>query len=150
TFEGQSRVDVLDTATGKTTTLPDRLWRADAPSPYAWLETLAWSPDGKRLAFNAAFDAYPAEVVLTEWQDGKPLSTLLKRPDGVSIRGYGTPLLWSGNEQLLYLGEQKAQVALRSVTVREGKSVEDAVLTPGDRVVTLFSFTNGGVAVYGT
>src|SRR5262249_58222587 len=93
TYEGRSRVQILDVAAGKVETLPDKLWRADAPSPYAWLETLAWSPDGARLAFGAEFDAYPAEVAVTAWTDGKPTSTLLPRK-GFSIRGYGTPLQW--------------------------------------------------------
>src|SRR5205823_2421709 len=55
-------------------------------------------------------------------------------------------------DQLLYLGEQRAQVALRSATVRGGRTTEDAVLTPGDRVVSLFAVADNqqSVAVFGT
>src|SRR6185437_9971352 len=42
TFEGRSRIDILEVEGGKVHTLPDKLWRADAPSPYAWLDNLAW------------------------------------------------------------------------------------------------------------
>jgi dipeptidyl aminopeptidase/acylaminoacyl peptidase len=111
TFEGRSRIDVWEADGGKLTTLPDRLWRADAPSPFAWLEGLAWSPDRRRLAFNAVFDAYPAEVIVTEWQDGEPHSARLDR-GGVSVRGYGTPLLWRTSNVLCYLAEEKAHVRL--------------------------------------
>src|SRR5262249_17478444 len=40
-FEGKSRVDIWEN--GKITTLADKVWRAGAPSPYAWLEHLAWA-----------------------------------------------------------------------------------------------------------
>src|SRR5208283_740316 len=42
-FEGQSRIDVWEA--GKILTLADEVWRKKAPSPYAWLEKLAWSND---------------------------------------------------------------------------------------------------------
>ena len=42
-FEGQSRVDVWDAATGKITTIPEDTYRKNMPSPYAWLEKIAWA-----------------------------------------------------------------------------------------------------------
>src|SRR5262249_8427175 len=62
--EGESRVDIWERepgaqATGKVTTPPTDIYRAKAASPHAWLESLAWSPDGMRFAFCAIFDAYP-------------------------------------------------------------------------------------------
>src|SRR5262249_14102593 len=40
--EGWSRLDIYDATTKEVTSPPDKLWRADAPSPYGWLENLAW------------------------------------------------------------------------------------------------------------
>jgi dipeptidyl aminopeptidase/acylaminoacyl peptidase len=108
-FEGQSRVDVVNPGSGKVDTLPDKLWRADAPSPYGWLENLAWAPDSRLLAFNVIFDGYPAEVILANEAGGTWSTSRLKRPAGVSIRGYGTPLAWAG-DTLLFLGEARARV----------------------------------------
>jgi dipeptidyl aminopeptidase/acylaminoacyl peptidase len=113
-FEGQSRVEVHDTQTGKTAVLPDRPFRADAPSPYAWLEHLAWAPSGRMLAFNSVFDGHPAEIIVgrfeESWQTWK-----MRRPEGVHVRGYGSPLAWSsslGEPALYFLGERAGVVSL--------------------------------------
>jgi dipeptidyl aminopeptidase/acylaminoacyl peptidase len=140
TYEGRSRVQVLDVASDKVETLPDKLWRADAPSPYAWLEALAWSPDGKRLAFNAVFDAYPAEVVVTEWEAGRPVSHLLPR-GGVTLRGYGTPLQWRTPTELCYLSEEKCRVRLAEKSYGGEAKTWDL---GGEVVVSGFSFDAAG------
>ena len=62
--EGKSRVDVLEldatgVATGEPKMLPDKLYRADAPSPYGWVENLAWADDSRALAWTVDFDGYP-------------------------------------------------------------------------------------------
>src|SRR5262249_47647976 len=103
-FEGPSRVESVDIQNPVTDNLPDKLWRADAASPYGWLEMLAWSADSNRLAFNIAFDAYPAEIIVAEWDGpGAPRTARLKRPEGLSIRGYGSPLAWHGKADLLFI-----------------------------------------------
>jgi dipeptidyl aminopeptidase/acylaminoacyl peptidase len=144
-FEGRSRVDVFDAATKKLTTLPDKVFRAEAPSPYGWLEDLAWSPDGKALAFNVIFDAYPAEVIVARWDKEAPAVFKLPRPDGVSLRGYGSPLAWRSDGALGFLGEAKARVRLWCARdVRPGVQPSYEVLTPGDVVVYGFSFARSG------
>lgn len=145
-FEGRSRVDVHDAATGKITTLPDKVWRADAPSPYGWLEHLAWAGHGKALAFNVIFDAYPAEVVVTEWGDAGPASFLLPRPDGVHVKGYGSPLQWRGKESdLCFLGEAKGRVRLYCAgDLTKDRKPAFELLTPGDVVVESFHFNEAG------
>jgi dipeptidyl aminopeptidase/acylaminoacyl peptidase len=140
TFEGRSRIDILDTDSGEARTLPDRLWRADAPSPYAWLEALAWSPDGKRLAFNAIFDAYPTEIIVTEWREGEPKSVRLDR-GGRSVRGYGTPLQWRTPTRLCWLAEEKARVWLAENVFGDG---EPAQWKRKDAVVSAFSCDASG------
>jgi dipeptidyl aminopeptidase/acylaminoacyl peptidase len=137
-FEGQSRVDVYDAATGKITPVPDAVFRSNAPSPWGWLENLAWSPDGDMLAFNVIFDGYPAEVIVAHWQGADaPSVHALKRPPGIHVRGYGSPLQWRATgHDLCYLGEEKGRVRLYCAHVVDGsRAAAHDVLTPGDVVV---------------
>lgn len=141
-FEGRSRVEVFDVGSGKVIALPDKVYRADAPSPYGWLERLAWSADSAALAFNIIFDGYPAEVVIAEWVDGTPSLRKLDRPDGLMVRGYGSPLAWQGKaRKLAFLGERKAQVRVHTM---QDRSVDEEPLTPGAVVVENFSFSESG------
>ncbi len=94
--EGESRVDVW--GGGKITTPPTDVYRAKAASPYAWLEGLAWNPDGTRFAFCAIFDAYPAEIIIGELKEGTWTTDRMPRKGDTQVRGYGSPLRWlSGN-----------------------------------------------------
>lgn len=139
-FEGQSRVDVYDAATKKVTPVPNKPFRADAPSAYGWLEKLAWSEIDDKLAFSVIFDGYPAEMLVTTW-DGEGMKTdKVSRPAGLSLRGYGGPLRWRG-AALCYLGEEKARVRL-CATAGGKDGVE--TLTPGDVVVDSFDLTPAG------
>lgn len=101
--EGESRVDVWEA--GKITTPPTDVYRAKAASPHAWLEGLAWNPDGTKYAFCAIFDAYPAEVVIGELKEGKWTTKLHERSPAMHVRGYGSPIKWRSNDVLTYLGE---------------------------------------------
>lgn len=144
-FEGKSRVDIYDFTTKKIMPLPDKVFRADAPSPYAWLDKLAWSQDGKALAFNAVFDGYPARIVVARWTENGPEVFKLSRPSGVAVKGYGSPLQWRGkNHDLCFLGEEKGRVRLYCVKGVGEKEPNFEMLTPGDVVVEGFSFGNAG------
>jgi dipeptidyl aminopeptidase/acylaminoacyl peptidase len=147
-FEGQSRVDVYHADAKKITAVPDKVFRADAPSPYGWLEHLAWSRDGNRLAFNVIFDAYPAEIIVAEWTSTEPAVFKLPRPNGVSLKGYGSPLEWRGETaELCFLAEEKARVRLAAASnVRNGSQPAFRTLTPGDVVVASFSHNTAGSA----
>ena len=69
TNEGWSRVDIYDAASGRITTLEDRLWREEAPSPYGWIVSPVWSTDGNALAFRVDFDGYPGQVFVVRFDD---------------------------------------------------------------------------------
>jgi dipeptidyl aminopeptidase/acylaminoacyl peptidase len=139
-FEGRSRVDVYDAKTKKTTTLPDKVFRADAPSPYGWLEHLACSPDGQRLAFNVIFDGYPAEVILADLKSQPATMATLARPPDLHVKGYGSPVGWSADSRnLLFLGERKARVHLYEASEPFAPSPNLRAWTTGDRVVEAFS-----------
>jgi dipeptidyl aminopeptidase/acylaminoacyl peptidase len=151
-FEGQSRVDVYDAGTGKIAPVPDAVFRSKAPSPWGWLENLAWSPDGDMLAFNVIFDGYPAEVIVAHWQGGDtPSVHVLERPTGIHIRGYGSPLQWRAQgHDLCYLGEAKGRVRLHCAReVNGGRAAAHDVLTPGDVVVETMSLASSNVG-FGT
>ncbi|HET6574944.1 MAG TPA: S9 family peptidase [Fimbriiglobus sp.] len=109
--EGHSRVVVWESKSGKVSPT-DETWRETAGSPYPWLESLAWSPSGGRLAYCSIFDAYPAEVIVNEFQVGKWAATRMKRREGVHVHGYGSPLKWRDDRTLGYLGERHGQVAV--------------------------------------
>ena len=144
-MEGRAIVEIYEPKSKEIIHLPDQLWRTDAPTPHGWLEKLAWSTDGESLAFNIIFDGYPAEVILTHWSDGKSRSTKLKRPEGLQLRGYGTPLQWTNSEDLWLLGEEKARVRLYRVKgATNGKEPAWESLTDGDVVVETFHFNPKG------
>jgi dipeptidyl aminopeptidase/acylaminoacyl peptidase len=110
--EGESRVDVWEG--GKVVTPPTDVYRAKAASPYAWLEHLAWNPDGTRFAFCAIFDAYPAEIIIGQLKDGKwGTSRPPRGPGGFQVRGYGSPIRWDGPHDIAYLGEENGETYLR-------------------------------------
>jgi dipeptidyl aminopeptidase/acylaminoacyl peptidase len=145
-FEGQSRVDIFDFADKRVIPLPDRIYRAEAPSPYGWLERLAWSKDSRALAFTIIFDGYPGEILIAEWDGSQPDLFRLKRPEELSLRGYGSPLEWRGNSHALcFLGEEKARVRLCCATdVHGGRHGDIRTLTPGDVVTFSLSFSDSG------
>jgi dipeptidyl aminopeptidase/acylaminoacyl peptidase len=144
-FEGRSRIDVCDLATKTIRTVPDRLFRAGAPSPYGWLERLAWSADSKLLAFTVIFDGYPAEMLVADCSSDPAGVTRLKRPSGLSLRGYGSPIQWRGRtSQLCFLGEQEARVRLCAAKTGEDAENQVETWTPGDVVVSMLSFDAAG------
>jgi dipeptidyl aminopeptidase/acylaminoacyl peptidase len=111
TSEGRARVDFWDAGSGKVTGT-DETWRKTAASLYPWLESLAWSPDGNRLAYVTVFDAYPAEVIVNTFKEGKPVAQRMKRSGDLQVEGYGSPLRWADERELLFLAEHHGRVAL--------------------------------------
>lgn len=140
--EGQSDIQLLNRETGVITTLDDKLWRADAISPYGWLEGMVWSADGKKLAFRCTWDGYPAELYVAHFGNDT-LITKLKRPNEWTPAD-NTVFDWQGNS-LCYVSEDHGRqklVKLENVT-RTGYSGYK-VLTPGDVVVASYSFSKDG------
>ncbi len=146
-YEGHSAAEVLDPATCALTTLPDELWRKKAPSPYGRLNSLAWSPDSRALAFVIAFDGYPSEIIVANWQDDDPVVTQLQRPPGVSLQASVDASLqvrWQ-KSNLCFLGTEKARIRLYCAgDLNAGKGPSYTCLTPGDVVVDFFSFDASG------
>jgi dipeptidyl aminopeptidase/acylaminoacyl peptidase len=106
--EGHSRVDVWDADTKKTTPT-DETWRKTAASPWPWLESLAWCPDGQRFAFCSVFDAYPARIVTEELTGDEWKSSVFDRGT-VQLHGYGTPIQWLTTKTIGFLADVKGDV----------------------------------------
>ncbi|HSQ55980.1 MAG TPA: LpqB family beta-propeller domain-containing protein, partial [Gemmata sp.] len=128
--EGESRVDVWEgnpekpETPGKIVTPPTDVYRAKAASPYAWLESIAWNPDGTRFAFCAIFDAYPAEIIIGELKDEKWTTSEMTRSSETQVRGYGSPLKWMTNDFLAYLDDRQGKVRSRTYVFPQRRTHE--------------------------
>ncbi len=142
-MEGWSQVEVLDVATGQITRVTPDGWRDDHPSPYGWLEDLAWSGDSRAVAFSISYDGYASQIWCAE-QSG-PGYTLQKvaRPDMVTYSG---GLCWQGSGRTLcYRGESMARVQVFAAAgIEGGKQGKTRALTAGDQVVASFSLDRSG------
>lgn len=149
TNEGWSRVDVYDTATGTITSLPDRKWREEAPSPYGWIVGPAWSGDGEVLSFRVDFDGYPGEVFFAHFdQPEEVLIQRMVRPREVTAEGI---MAWMpGSRTFCFTADDHARRRVWGVDdIRNGEQGRGRELTPGDVVVELMSFSDrkGDLAV---
>jgi dipeptidyl aminopeptidase/acylaminoacyl peptidase len=142
--EGRSRVDVWDADSRTITTLPDQQWREEAPSPYGWLTSLAWSADGSSLAFRVDFDGYPGEVFVASFGSGDIAIQKLLRPNEVHVSG--PRLQWRGNAQdLCFVAEDRARARVYCVTgIRGGRQGATEELTPGDVCAGTMSLSASG------
>jgi dipeptidyl aminopeptidase/acylaminoacyl peptidase len=143
--EGFSRVDIWDAAKKTVSTLDDSLWRKAAPSPYGWLEGLAWSSDSKKLAFRVDFDGYPAEMLVATLTGNGFVSQRLKRPGEFSC-GETAHLEWiPGTSDLCFVADSKACARLAVISnVGSGTQGSMRILTPGDYVADLFHIDPAG------
>lgn len=144
--EGWSRVDVLDLASGAVTELTDQTWRDGHKSPYGWIDDLAWSADGRALAFAIAYDGYASDIWVAEEREDAWQLQKIARPEPFHYDG---GLAWRGaNRTLCYRGEAMARVqvlAVEGVTGgTQGRTVE---LTKGDVVVAAFGFDRKGTSL---
>lgn len=138
--EGESRVDIWEA--GKTTTPNTEPYRAKAHSPHAWLENLAWSIDGKKLAFNAIFDGYPTELVILTQSESGWNTALMERPSDLHVNGYGSHLKWHSSGDLFFVAEMMGRSFLMPSNMQVLKSVEKDKLP--DRIVYTFDLSDDG------
>jgi len=134
--EGKSEVEIFDSKTGKREMLDNSAWRDNAPSPFGWLGSPAWSSDGKIFAFSIDYDGYPGEIHTVRFSDeGEVMIKELPRPEIVTIAG---GFKWMPDKyELCILGEYKAREHVYAIDYNSGKARN---LTPGDVVVEGFNF----------
>ena len=145
--EGWSRVDVLDLDAddAEVQHLTSPQWRKSHPSPYGWLENLAWSDDSKALAFMISFDGYPSELYVAEWLGGSPSVRKLDRPAEVTVSDFGAPTWRADSRDLCYMGEDRARLRLYEIAnVRGGRQGDTRTLTPDDVVIHAYSVPRSG------
>jgi len=148
TNEGWSTVDVYDAHTGKVTSLPDKQWRADAPSPYGWLEGPKWSKDGKALAFTIGFDGYPTELFVADYSGKKLAIRKLNRPN--QVHPFGGSMRWRGNSHdLIFQADDHGRTHLYAVEKASAKkSGKGYAITSGDIMVSRYAISaNGKTAI---
>ena len=141
--EGWSRVEVADLQTGTVVAVTGPDWRHDHPSPYGWLDDLAWSGDSRALAFAVSYDGYASRIWAAEsGSDGWRLWTV-ERPDPINYDG---GLAWRGSGRTLcYRGESLARVRVHAVAeVKQGGQGATTVAADGDGVVAAFGFDRKG------
>ena len=141
--EGWSRVEILDLATGAVVPATNQEWRTDHPSPYGWIDDLAWSGDSKTLAFAISYDGYATRIWITEETDGAWGLQPVQRPDMVSYAG---SMQWKGKSRTLcYLGETMGRVHVYGTDkVGEGEQGKTKILAGGDIVAGSFAFDKKG------
>ena len=140
--EGWSSVEVLDLATGRTTLVTGEGWRDDHPSPYGWLEDLAWSADSANLAFSISYDGYASQIWCAGFAGDEVDLLKLERPEMVTYSG---GLTWKGDgRELCYRGESMARVQVFATEIKKGQQGRTRALTTGDQVVAAFAFDRKG------
>ncbi len=85
TNEGKSTVEILNLASSEVSRLDDALWRKNGPSPYGWLESLAWSADSNHLAFGVSYDGHPSEVYVADLVGVNPTIRQLRRDKEITV-----------------------------------------------------------------
>lgn len=138
--EGESRVDIWED--GKITTPATEPYRGKAHSPHAWLENLAWSNDGKKLAFNAIFDGYPTELVILTSSESGWHTALMDRPSYLHVNGYGSHLKWHPDGDLYFVAEMQGRSFLMPANPQVLKSMDKEKLP--DRVIYTFDINEAG------
>lgn len=104
TNEGWSVMSMFDVASKKTTVLDDTLWRAEAPSPYGWVEAPAWSSDESRLLFTVDYDGYQREMFVASMTGAVAKVQKVMRYNEVTI---GSDPEWMPNSHsILYIAEE--------------------------------------------
>lgn len=141
--EGWSRVELWNAATKKSSVITTDEWRKDHPSPFGWVDNLAWSADGLALAFSTGFDGYPGELFVAEGPDDAMPVRQLSRPDEIDCDG---GLRWRGEtRELCFVGECRARKWVCGLqNVRDGGTGEFRKLSDGDVVVSTYSFDQAG------
>jgi len=145
--EGRSRVDVYDAETGEVEVVTKPGWRKDHPSPYGWVDSVAWADDGLVLALTVSFDGYPTRIYAAQWSGSNVMLWELTRPPIVSVNGGS--LHWRGQSyDLCFSGEEQARARVYSIiNVRDGRQGKTETLTPGDVVVTAYDLRRAGDAL---
>ena len=143
TYEGWSRVEIVDLESQKTQIPDDGQWRKKAPSPYGWIKSPRWSSDSRRLAFQISFDGYPTRIyVLTVGQGKIQRSQPLTRRAEEHIGG---EMRWRPKRaQLCYRAIDRAVDRVYCADFSGRRQQRPEIVSAGDGSVEGFSFSADG------
>jgi len=167
--EGWSRIDLYDAASQKIRTVTPKGWRADHPSPYGWIDGLAFSGDNRRIAFSVSFDGFSPKLYVVPAESGDlrnsgdsdSTDNLAYETDGASgtdgangtltelpmpgdVTLVGGSMAWRGSHaELCFLAEDHARTRVYSLAGFDGQP-SGQLLTPGDVVINRFRFSPHG------
>lgn len=148
--EGGTRVVVRDLGAGRDIAVPDKLWRADAPSPYGWMNGIDWALDGRALSFRVSWDGWPGETYVAELGAGDPVVWSLPRPAEVAVVDEAPQ--WvpvESKRELCYRGADRGRARIVCIGgLRGGVSGPARVFPGGDVVVLDFAFSGDGRDIY--
>ncbi|MBR9975451.1 MAG: S9 family peptidase [Bacteroidetes bacterium] len=134
------RIHLLDPASGKLTKLVDNPGK---------LGKMAWSPDGRRLAFISAvavWDSKEGSIFVTDVPASTPFGELRNYSEG--FEGTVTGIAWRDASTLLFTAEEGVDVTLRSQGLRDAAS---RVLLEGGRLdITGFDPVGGMTVLTGS
>ena len=114
TNEGWSVIGLYDVASKETKILDDTLWRAEAPTPYGWVESPAWSSDESRLVFSVDYDGYQREMFVATLDTSDLGLQKVQRYNEVTI---GSDPEWiPESHNLMYIAEDRTMRPLLQVS----------------------------------
>lgn len=138
-YEGWSRVEVLDIATGELREVTKQGWRDAHDSPFGWIDDVQMADDGKALGFTISFDGFPTRVYTASVEGIDWNLAEMDRPSGVSVGG-GSLGFGPDSHTLFFTGDSHARVRL----YRQDSGKTATVVTPGDVVVGSYAFDAEG------
>jgi dipeptidyl aminopeptidase/acylaminoacyl peptidase len=146
TNEGWSVIGVFDVASKETTVLDDTLWRAEAPSPYGWVEAPEWSTDERRLLFTVDYDGYQREMFVATFEVENSGIQKVVRHNEVTI---GSDPQWMPNSHtILYIAEEGTRRPLLRVdTVGFGLQGDTTQIVSNSLVCWDFSISSNALQV---
>ena len=152
-LEGWSQVQVLDLETGNSVRVPDALWRAEAASPYGWLEGPDWSADGRALAFTVSWDGYPTEIYVAHLpapgDEGDIAVGRLARLDGPEVEGGSVHWLGEGRDLVARVQDRTVGRLMRSRGLVDPAATGEArLLATGDGHVWSYSASRDGGTLF--
>ncbi len=130
------RIHLIDPASGAMTPFVENPGK---------LGKLSWSPDGSKLAFVSAVDAWDSKegsIFIADKNSPKPFKQLRNYSDG--FEGTVTDIEWKDNATLFFASEEGVDITLRELSVETGAI--KLLIEPGKVAIGGFSLEGGMVA----
>ena len=128
----RQKVQIVEVPTGKVLTRIDNVGK---------LESIAWSPDGKRVGLIAAADIHDpsaGRLMVADSSGGAPRDLL------PGLQGHVTHFEWAGKESINYVAAMGVQTVLSRVDVGSGAGEPRSMIEPGGPILAGLSLSKDG------